>query len=157
MQLLPANAADVYWGLDTDFAARLADQSASWEHVQNEYLKNVAATVVDDSSVVVSDYPIVIDASLTSDVLQTQLTIESGKGIGHIPVIIKNAPAELQLRPELSVDDSWVSAVHYPDNIDIHAFYQAYMNADGTFDYAFNILRPEGSLDLPMKVRLTDH
>ena len=96
MQLLPANAADVYWGLDTDFAARLADQSASWEHVQNEYLNQV------------------------------------------------------------SVDDSWVSAVHYPDNIENHAFYQAYMNADGSFDYAFNILRPEGSLDLPMKMRLTD-
>ena len=57
MQLLPANAADVYWGLDTDFAARLADQSPSWEHVQNEYLKNVAATVVDAS---IAGYPLFI-------------------------------------------------------------------------------------------------
>ena len=156
MQLLPAKAADIYWGLNTDFAARLADQSASREHVQNKYLKNVAAIVVDDCGVVVSDYPIVIDAALTSDVLKTQLTIESGKGIRDIPVIIKNAPAGLQLRPQLSVDDSWVSAVHCLDNIGNHAFYLAYMNADGSFDYAFNILRPEGSLDLPMKVRLTD-
>jgi hypothetical protein len=151
--VLPAQSSDNYWGYDDNFSERLADYSTPWEAVKDEYAYNSLAVEVANGTLV-KDYPVTIDAS-DSTVL-AKFTIAANEGIGHIPVIIQNAEAGLELRSQYQLEDSdsWEWAVESSSNIGDNAFYQGYLNADGTMDYVFNINRPADSLDQDMTIRV---
>jgi hypothetical protein len=153
--IMPAKTSSQYWGYDNDFADRLAAISTSepWQSVFQEHSYNTYNLNVSKGTLVKS-YPVTIEAA-QSRVL-AQFTIPANKGIGHIPVMIQNAGSNLELRMQykLEGESSWNWAVENTANIGKNAYFQGYLNADGTTDYAFNIIRPEGSLAKSMLVRI---
>ena len=153
---LPAKSQDVYWGDDSEFAQRLTNHAGQWGAVQDEYNYNNQMTVEVSQGTLVNHYPIVVDAQLDSGSVRAQFTIPANQGIGYIPIILQNAPAGLALRAQILVNGAWQQAVNDAANVENNAFYQGYLNADGTMDYAFNVIRPVGTLDSDLTIRLVD-
>ena len=154
--VMPAKSSDEYWGYDTDFNDRLlsANNSKPWSMVQQEQAYNsfdVNAAV----GTLEKSYPIVIQAGAQNNII-AYFTVPANAGIGHIPVVVKEAPAGLALRVQYKVSgsDTWEWAVENTSHITQNEYYQGYANANGTMDYAFNIARPLGSLSKSITVRV---
>jgi hypothetical protein len=150
--IMPAQTLAEYWGSDAAFSERLDGYSEPWEAISDEYSFN-DMTVVATNATVTKSYPVTVEPS--TDSVDVQITVPAGKGIGHIPVIIENATAGQALYAQVYVDGQWVAAVENEAAYEAHAYYQGYFNADGSMDYAFNIIRPdELGFDESMQIRI---
>lgn len=150
--IIPAQSSELYWGYDANFSNRLSSYSSAWQAVMDEYTYN-EMTVVASKGEVIKHYPVTIQPESSSSV-DVQFTIPAQKGIGHIPVIVQNAAANQALYAQYYQDGAWVSAVQNSANVATHASYQGYLNADGTMDYVFNIIRPAVSLEDALIIRI---
>lgn len=154
MFLLPPNGSDVYWGHDDDFSSRLATMTNPWDMVEAEFNHNQQMQITATTGTLVNHYPIVVDAAEASATVLAQVTVPANYGVGHIPFIIENAPANLPLVAQVYANNQWNYAINDLDNVNKHASYQGYNNGDGTAAYAFNIIRPEGTLDQEILIRV---
>ena len=151
--ILPPKHRDDYWGTDAELIGRLDSYGdATWEPVRDELVENIQMDVTMHQGTLINSYPLHIQSSPGSKVL-ADLTIESG-GIGHIPLILEWADADLELKVQRYNAGAWVDL----ESVDIESdtYYQAVLNADGTMDYTFSIPRPYGhhDLDAPWRVRI---
>ena len=121
--------------------------------VQQEFAFNTFEPSV-SKGILLKKYPITIIPH--NNVELAAFTIPANKGIGHIPVILKNAQAHLALRAKYKLEgsDVWLWAVEDIAYIAENEFYQGYLNADGTMDYVMNISRPVGGLNKAMHIRI---
>ena len=145
---IPAN----YWGADTEFAARLATYTQPWESVFDEYRYNNELQVIANKGTLVNNFPIEVKADQSGPALIADLSIQNG-GIGHIPVIIKDAVIGKTLGVERFVNDAWVA-------LEVNAstqnsYYQGYQNASGKIDYAFSIPRSSNDLAENWRIRFS--
>ena len=151
--ILPPKHRDDYWGTDAELIGRMNSYGdATWEPVRDELAENIQMDVTVHQGILVNSYPLQIQSTSGSRVL-ADFTIESG-GIGHIPLILEWADADLELKVQRYSSGTWVDL----ESVDIESdtYYQAVLNADGTMDYTFSIPRPAGQndLDTPWRVRI---
>lgn len=149
--IMPPQHVDNYWGGDAELINRLTGYGAtSWEPVRDEMLHNLQMNVSMHAGSKLRNYPLEIQPPSSGNVL-ADFTINGG-GIGHIPVVIKNAASGLALKAQRWNNGTWSDL----ESVDIgnHTYYQALRNADGTTDYTFSIHRPSTDLNQAWRVRV---
>jgi len=149
--IMPPQHRDHYWGSDAELIGRLNGYGdATWQPVRDELVENIGMSVSIHQGTLLRNYPLEIQSTSGSRVL-ADLTINSG-GIGHVPLLLKGADANLGLRVQRFSSGAWVDL----ESVDIgnDTYYQSVQNADGTMDYAFSIPRPVGLVDLDASWRL---
>lgn len=152
--IMPAETTKDYWGYDDYFFYRLGLTNNAWAMTQQEMNYNTFKPVVAVGTLE-KGYPVTINAASGSNVL-ARFTIPGGYGVGHIPIIVKNAPAGLALRAQYQMEGSlsWEWAQENIGHIAGNEYYQGYLNADGTMDYVFSISRPYRTLSNHMEIRV---
>ncbi len=148
--IMPPQHVDNYWGEDSELVNRLTGYGDTrWEPVRDEMRHNIQMDVSMHSGSLLRNYPLEIQPS-SSNVL-ADFTINGG-GLGHVPVVIRNAGSGLALKAQRWNNGSWTDL----ESVDIsnHAYYQALQNADGTTDYTFSICRPTTDLNDAWRARV---
>ena len=151
--IMPPHHRNNYWGSDAELIGRLNTYGhATWKPVRDELVENIGMRVSAHQGTLLNTYPLEIESNSDNSVL-ADLTIESG-GIGHIPILLKGADADLELKAQRYSSGSWVDLESV--DIDSNSYYQAVQNANGTMDYAFSIPRPanQHDLDSPWRFRI---
>ena len=149
--IMPPQHVDHYWGGDTELINRLTRYGDTrWEPVRDEMLQNIQMNVSMHAGSQLRNYPLEIQPSPSGNVL-ADFTIHGG-GIGHIPVVLKNANSGLALKAQRWDNGSWADLESV--DIDNHTYYQALRNADGTTNYTFSVRRPTTDLDDTWRVRV---
>ncbi|MGB0416820.1 MAG: hypothetical protein ACPGKS_08230, partial [Coraliomargarita sp.] len=149
--IMPPQHRDNYWGSDAELSGRLDGYGdATWQPVRDELVENIGMSVSIHQGTLLGNYPLEVQSTSGSRVL-ADLTINSG-GIGHVPLLLKGADANLGLRVQRYASGAWVDL----ESVDIgnDTYYQSVQNADDTMDYAFSIPRPSGLVDLDASWRL---
>ncbi len=147
--IMPPKTASNYWGYDTEFSNRLSNYTEAWEGVYDDFANNHELNITAHAGIVANSYPVEIQADDSS--LLADFTINEG-GIGHVPIIIQNVKLGTKLEVEIFENGGWTPL---PDvTLDEHAYYQAYLNADGKLDYTFSIKRPTDDLTESWRVRI---
>lgn len=149
--VMPPQRLANYWGGDAELAGRLAAYgSAEWEPVRDEFRHNMGIEIAMARGELLAAYPLEIKPETEGDVL-ADVTVVRG-GIGHVPVILRNAPAGLELRAQRWTGSAWVDL----EGVDIpgDTYYQANLNGDGSMDYVFTIPRPAADLEASWRIRI---
>ncbi|MEY3897704.1 MAG: hypothetical protein RLZZ214_3225, partial [Verrucomicrobiota bacterium] len=149
--IMPPQHVDNYWGGDAELINRLTGYGdTAWEPVRDEMLHNIQMDVSMHAGSLLRNYPLEIQPQSSGNVL-ADFTIDGG-GIGHVPVVLKNAASGLALKAQRWENGAWADL----ESVDIanHAYYQALRNADGTTDYTFSIHRPSTDLNQAWRVRV---
>jgi autotransporter-associated beta strand protein len=149
--IMPPQHVDNYWGGDAELINRLTGYGDTrWEPVRDEMLHNLQMNVSMHAGALLRNYPLEIQPSPSGNVL-ADFTIHGG-GIGHIPVVLRNAASGLAVKAQRWNNGTW-SDLESVD-IDNHSYYQALRNVDGTTDYTFSIHRPSTDLNNAWRVRV---
>ncbi len=149
--IMPPQHVDNYWGGDTELINRLTGYgAASWEPVRDEMLHNIQMNVSMHAGSMLRNYPLEIQPPSSGNVL-ADFTVNGG-GIGHIPLVLKNAASGIALKAQRWDNGSWIDLESV--DIDNHTYYQALRNADGTTNYTFSIPRPTTDLSNAWRVRV---
>lgn len=138
--IMPANSRESYWGYDRDFAHRLSESSHAWNLVQQEFSHNNFNVTVAGAKVL-KNYP--VDVEAIGPDLDVQISVPGTKGIGHIPVIVRNVGAHKTVYAYVYKDGHWLPASENEANFLNHSYYQATINKNGKKDYVFNVKRPD--------------
>ena len=147
--VLPAKSPAVYWGHDTEFAARIGGYDQAWNAVHDEFRYNRNLDITVHQGKLANDYPLEITA--TKNPVLAEFTINSG-GIGHLPVVLKNVHPGNDLKIERKINGQWIDLQDV--NIDRHDYYQGYFNASMSMDYAFSLKRPSANLEESWTIRI---
>ncbi len=151
--VMPPQHRDNYWGGDAELISRLTSYGdTSWEPVRDEWVHNVQLDVSVQSGTLMRNYPMEIQPETSSNVL-ADFTLNGG-GIGHVPVTIKGAAAGQELKVQRWNDGIW-SELEGVDLIN-NAYYQGFLNPDGSMDYVFSIPRPSLDLNAAWRVRVVN-
>lgn len=147
--LLPAKNTSNYTGDDSEFAARLANYTTPYDAIIDEQTHNDYNVTVTRGTLV-NNYPLELVANPTGAAVD--VTINNG-GIGHIPVIIKDIPANHFIRVQRNIDGRWywLEDVNLTQN---QNYYQATRNANGNLDFVLNIKRPDNNLNNSWRFRV---
>jgi len=149
--IMPPQHVDHYWGGDSELINRLSGYGdTAWEPVRDEMLHNLQMAVTMHEGTLLRNYPLEIQAASTGNVL-ADFTIAGG-GVGHVPVVIKDAGSGLALKAQRWDDGTWVNLESV--DIDNHTYYQALQNSDGTTDYTFSVHRLSMDLEEAWRVRV---
>lgn len=141
--IMPPQHVTNYWGGDAELTSRLtAYGDTAWEPVRDEFVQNVQMDVAVHQGALMNNYPLEIQADV-GNVILADFTINGG-GIGHVPVLLKGAESDLELKAQRWTGGVWVDLESV--NIAKNTYYQGLQNADGTMDYTFSI--PRSALDL---------
>ncbi|MFK7824567.1 MAG: hypothetical protein AB8G05_10440 [Oligoflexales bacterium] len=152
--IMPAKSNNYYWGNDTHFSRRLSQSSKAWMLTQQEFIYNDFKASVSGGKIL-NHYPVEIESK--GEKLDIQIVIPASKGIGHIPIILRDVDANKIIYAHIIADEGWVPAAEDYSNYGKHAYYQAYLNANGMKDYAFNIARPDFySFNKPLIIRISE-
>ena len=152
--MVPKNSSD-YWGDDSEFSGRLSNYSEGWEGAYDEYRYNRSMTVSVQAGTLNNSYPVDITGDNNSSTL-AQFTIPANKGIGHIPIIIRDINDDgSTVFIQVNDGSGWQSldVVSSGVDIDTHNYYQGVKNSSGRFDYSFNVQKTAGLSSL-LRVRL---
>ena len=148
---MPAKSSSVYWGQDKEFANRLSKHNKSWQAVYDENRYNHHVSVDVSAGKKLQNYPLEIMASPNQTL--AEFTFPRG-GIGHLPVILRDAPPLAKLRAQRFKDGKWKDI----ENVSTtkHDYYQGYLNNKGKMDYVFSLKRPNHNLTQPWKIRIVN-
>lgn len=149
--IMPPKSTSDYWGGDAEFINRLSSYgNNAWQAVYDEYRYNLELNVTAHVGTLERNYPVEVRADTDSHVA-ADVTFNGG-GIGHVPLVVRGVPPDKQLVLQRYVAGDWV----YLESVNIsdHDYYQGYLNADGTMDYAFSIQRLSLDLDEAWRVRV---
>lgn len=151
--ILPPKSIDDYWGPDREFADRLKSHSDNaWKLVADEYKYNVHLSLAVHKGVLINNYPIDLRVEPRSGQVLADFTINQG-GIGHVPVILRGAPAGSALQAEQFLNGAW-GPIEGAD-LERHDYYQAVRNSNGDMDCVFNIIRPTGDVNSEWRIRIS--
>ena len=146
--MMAPKSESVFWGDDSEFAARLGGYSHAWEATHEEFRYN-DLNVTAHIGTVAKHYPVEIEAA--DGYVLADFTINGG-GIGHVPIVILNGPKGHPVAVQRFIDGKWAAL----ESVDLssHDYYQGYQNAAGGIDYAFNIKRPTSDLQESWRIRV---
>ncbi|MDF7809545.1 hypothetical protein P4E94_19060 [Pontiellaceae bacterium B12219] len=148
--ILPAKNKANYWGDDSEFESRLGTYGNSWNAVYDEYRYNRDMSVTMNTGTLTENYPLEITAA--DGTVLADFTINGG-GIGHVPVMLNNVPADAKIsNVQRYVNGSWSSLETV--SISDHDYFQGYYNAGGSMDYAFSLKRPSTNLSESWRIRI---
>ncbi len=147
--VLPAKSPSVYWGEDTEFVGRMTEYSEPWNAIHDEYRYNHEIDVTVTTGELLNSYPLEINATHGS--ILAEFTINQG-GIGHLPVVLKNVYPGTNPQVQRWTGDQWAPLEDV--DTDTHSYYQGYLNAASTMDYAFSIKRPTSDLAEAWSIRI---
>ena len=152
--IMPAKSKKYYWGSDSHFYSRLSQYTKPWMLTEQEFVYNNFNALV-TGAIVNNQYPIDVDANVGN--LDVHIIIPESKGVGHIPVILRNVDPGKVIYAHVFEDGEWNPAAKTYSNYLNHSYYQAYLNASGSKDYVFNIIRPESlPFEESLKIRITE-
>ncbi|UOG90781.1 MAG: cellulase family glycosylhydrolase [Candidatus Thiothrix sulfatifontis] len=151
--ILPPKQASNYWGSDDEFRNRLTAYTTPWQAVFDEYRYNNKMQVTVHSGTLLKNFPVEVAAVHNgSSAIIADLTIQSG-GLGHVPIVVKDATIGKSLKVERYLDGAWVALDI--DAATSNSYYQGYQNSRRKIDYAFSIKRPVADLTSSWRIRVS--
>lgn len=148
--IMPPKTSSLYWGADSELINRLDTYGTNtWETVHDESRYNISMDVTVNAGTLLRNYPLHIQAENNQPVA-ADFTIESG-GIGHVPVVLQGLDQGVTLIAQRYTNGAWLDL----ESVDIadHAYFQGYLNPEGSMDYVFNLQRPTTNLADAWRVR----
>ena len=113
--IMPPQHVTNYWGGDAELINRLtAYGDTAWEPVRDEFVHNVQMGVVVHQGTLMNTYPLEIQPH-TNNMVLADFTVNGG-GLGHVPVVLKNADAGKVLMVERLVGGVWM----HLEGVNIH-------------------------------------
>lgn len=148
--VMPAKTDKSYWGPDEHHRARLESYRQPWQavHAELKHNRNLQVRIEEGRGTLISDCPVVIQSAPAGPVL-ADLTIEGG--IGHVPIVLLNAPAGAALQVQRFLAGQWVDLAGV--ELQAHNYYQGVAGPSRGIDFAVNVRRPSQDLKQVWRLR----